>query len=133
MNKRAVRNVTVGCLNLILLLVLANVYWRMNAVVSSYDVDRLNLYILIMGMIFFGFGLLIEHKTVIEAFIEGPNIRWMQFAMAVLLLAVACIPYDSMNLMIINLNRLMHTSVVRYPVGIWSGVLLARSLVDTRD
>lgn len=133
MKKKIKTIVSYVFVNIVLLVVLSFVYGKMMKAAEMYKLKELNCYILIIGLILFMFGLLMEYKRIFEAFKKGFYINKTYFIIGIIMLIFSCLPYGILIPVNIKIGIVLNYKVTRYLFSIWSGILIARSLIIKKN
>ncbi|WP_105616417.1 hypothetical protein [Vallitalea okinawensis] len=128
-NKLAKNMIFIG-INAILFFIITIVYKDMQKAISLYDMVKLNLNIIFIGLILFAFGLLIEYDRINQIIKMGFKINRLKLLLAIIMLIISCLPYGFIYNINISIGELLNARPVRYLFSIWSGILVARALMD---
>jgi len=128
MKRNIFRIFSIFTISIILIIILGKVYWHMRSSIKMMDLDSIIFDVIIIGIILFVFGLLIEHNRIIDAITKGFNINKVYFFIAIGILIVSCLPLGSISSISYGIGQALDSLVVRYLFSIWSGILMARSL-----
>ena len=129
MKNKIIKTVSFILANTILLIILSIVYGDMNKAASMVNLDNVNFYIIIIGLILFICGILIEYDRVFQAIRRGFNINKVYFLLAIIMLIISCLPIGSVIRINFKIGEMLNYIVIRDLFSIWSGILISRSLV----
>ena len=115
--------------NIVLLIIIAVVYGSAEKAATMFWVNKVYIYSALIGLLLFIFGLLTEYSKILEAIRIGFTINKVLFVMAIVMLIVSCLPVGFAIPINIRLCVFLSYKAIRYIFSIWSGILLARSLV----
>lgn len=132
LNNKIKKNISYILANLVLITIISLVYDSMAVTPSVFLFDKLTLYIISIGLLLFLFGLLTEYEKVLEAFKNGFSINKVTFIIAIVMLIISCLPYGFVIPIHVRVGVLLNYKIIRYIFSIWSGILIARSLVIKR-
>jgi len=129
LNSKAKKNIIYIIANLVLITIISIVYDRMAVTPTAFLFDKLTIYIISIGLLLFLFGLLTEYEKILEAYKNGFSINKVTFFIAIVMLIISCLPYGSFIPINIKVGVVLNYKIIRYIFSIWSGILVARSLV----